>query len=187
MPLEPIDYRQPDRVTWISVNQYRVIIGALILLIVFGLGRIVYEWQWGAARRQRTFTNALAATTRPAASATLQRRTAYEGQVSEAMQYLLRDREKGIRSLEGAIKIARQDGTLPWAGGSWPSNGEILLAKLYRIDARPPSTEAARAYADYLWANYREFRGNLATSQPANRDAREDASGLQAPGVINRR
>ena len=42
MPLEPIDYRQPDRVTWISVNQYRVIIGALILLIVFGLGRIVF-------------------------------------------------------------------------------------------------------------------------------------------------
>ena len=68
MPFEPIDYRQPDRVTWISVNQYRVIIGALILLIVFALGRIVYEWQWGAAQRQRTFTNALAATTRPAAS-----------------------------------------------------------------------------------------------------------------------
>ncbi|MGN6724661.1 MAG: hypothetical protein ACTHLZ_01965 [Tepidisphaeraceae bacterium] len=46
-----------------------------------------------------------------------------------------------------------------------------MLAKLYRLESAPPSGDAAKEYADYLWANYREYRSQLATmtTRPSDR------------------
>jgi len=38
-----------------------------------------------------------------------------------------------------------------------------MLAKLYRLESAPPSSDAAKEYADYLWAGYREYRSHLVT------------------------
>lgn len=66
------------------------------------------------------------------------------------------NRQEAIAILENAIDIARSQGVLPDRHLRFPTEGEMLLMKLYYEDAREGS-EHARAFRRYLESSYPGF------------------------------
>ncbi len=68
------------------------------------------------------------------------------------------NRREAIAILEEAIDIARAQSVLPDRGGCFPTEGEILLMRLYYADAREGyASEGAKGFRSYFESSYPAF------------------------------
>ncbi len=68
------------------------------------------------------------------------------------------NRRGAIAILEEAIDIARAQGVLPDRDGRFPTEGEILLMRLYYTDAREGyASEGAKGFRSYFESSYPDF------------------------------